>query len=63
MHQYIQWNEVDLVSLMVIWATVREKLNLLYANNKGTDQSAHPRRLIGAFVIHSLDSIIAKLAT
>ena len=29
-------------------------------NDKGTDQSAHPASLIGAFVICSLESIIAK---
>ena len=32
-------------------------------NNKGADQPAHPRRLISAFVIRFLDSIISKLAT
>ena len=30
---------------------------------KNTDQPAHPRRLICAFVIHCLISIISKLAT
>ena len=35
-----------------------ENLFLLYANNKGADQPAHPRSLISAFVIHCLDSII-----
>ena len=29
-----------------------------YANNKGADQPAHPRSLIGAFVDRFLDSII-----
>ena len=29
-----------------------------YANNKGTDQPAHPRSLISVFVIRCLDSII-----
>ena len=29
-----------------------------YANNKGTDQPAHLRNLISAFVVHCLDSII-----
>ena len=28
-----------------------------YANNEGTDQTAHPRSLISAFVIRCLDSI------
>ena len=31
-----------------------------HANNKGTDQSAHRASLMGAFVICSLESIIAK---
>ena len=29
-----------------------------YANNKGTDQPAHPRSLISAFVVRCLDSIL-----
>ena len=33
------------------------------ANNKGTDQPAHPRSLISAFVIRLLESIISRLAT
>ena len=32
-------------------------------NNKGADQPAHPRRLISAFVIHLLESIISQLAS
>ena len=31
--------------------------------NKGADQPAHLRRLISAFVIHLLESIISKLAS
>ena len=34
-----------------------------FANNTGTDQPAHPRSLISAFVIRFLESIICKLAT
>ena len=30
-----------------------------YATNKGADQIAHPRSLIGAFVVRCLDSIIS----
>ena len=33
-----------------------------YGDNKGTDQPAHPRSLISTFVIHSLESIISRLA-
>ena len=32
------------------------------ANNKGADQSAHPRSLISAFVVRCLDSLIPILA-
>ena len=35
---------------------------LPYANNKDTDEPAHSRSLISAFVIRSLDSIISLLA-
>ena len=33
-----------------------------YANNKGTDQPAHPHSLINAFVVRCLDSIVPILA-
>ena len=39
-------------------AMSREKLLLLYANNKGADLLAHPRSLISTFVVRCLDSII-----
>ena len=32
-------------------------------NNKDADQTAHPRRLISAFVIRCFESIISKLDT
>ena len=35
-----------------------EKLQTASANNKGADQPAHPRRLINAFVVRYLKSII-----
>ena len=42
----------------------REKTCLRgFANNKGADQPAHPRRLISVFVIRFLLSIISRLAT
>ena len=31
---------------------------MLYVNNKGADQPAHPRSLISAFVVRYLDNII-----
>ena len=39
-----------------------KNLFLPHANNKGTDQHAHPHSLISAFVISCLDSIIPILA-
>ena len=47
----------------LIWATTRENLPLGFANNTGTDQPAHLRSLISAFVIHFLESNIYTLAT
>ena len=34
-----------------------------FANNKGTDKPAHPRRLISSSVIRFLKNIISRLAT
>ena len=34
-----------------------------FANNRGANQPARPRILIGAFVIRLLESIVPKLAT
>ena len=43
-----------------IYEPDHEKMYLMsYANNKGADQHAHPRSLICAFVVRSLDSIIS----
>ena len=40
------------------WATWREKTHfVVYVDNKGADQTAHPRSLISAFVLHFLWSI------
>ena len=35
---------------------------MLYANNKGADQPAHPYSLISAFVFRCLDSIISLVS-
>ena len=45
------------------WASMRENLSSGFAYNKGADQPALPRRLIIAFVIPFLESIIFKRAT
>ena len=44
------------------WASMRENLSSGGCDNKGTDQPAHPHRLISTFVIRSLESITSKLA-
>ena len=35
---------------------------MLYANNKGADQPAHPRGLISAFVVRCLDSVMSLVS-
>ena len=41
----------------------REKTCLMsYANNKGTDQSAHPHSLINTFVVRCLDSVMSLVS-
>ena len=44
-------------------AATQGNLSSGFANNKGADQLVHPDRLISAFVICFLESIISKLAT
>ena len=39
------------------------RLTLLHAVNKGKDQPAHPRSLVSAFVVCSLESTIANFKT
>ena len=48
------------ISHIILRPLSRENLTLSHVNNKGTDQSVHPASLMGAFVICSLESIIAK---
>ena len=35
---------------------------MLYANNKGADQPAHPRSLISVFVVRCLDSVMSLVS-
>ena len=44
----------------IIWASTRETLTLLLANNKDTDQPAHTRSLISTLVIRYLKSILTR---
>ena len=46
-----------------LWATTRETCLWGFANITDSDQPAHPRSLISAFVIHFVVIIICKLAT
>ena len=46
-----------------IWILKQETLFSGLGNNKDAGQPAHPCRLISAFVIRLLESIIHKLAT
>ena len=41
----------------------RENLTWLHVNNKGADQTAHPRSLVNTFVVRSIESTKANLAT
>ena len=45
-----------------IWVTSWENLFMPYANNRDADQPAQMRRLMSAFVVRCLDSIIPLLA-
>ena len=40
-----------------------KNLILLYGSNKGVDQLAHRRSMIGSFVVCFLELVILKLAT
>ena len=42
-------------------ASMQVNLSSGFANNKGADQPAHPRKLISVFVIRYLESNISKL--
>ena len=48
------------ISHIILRPLSRENMTLSHVNNEGTDQSAHLASLMGAFVICSLESIIAK---
>ena len=59
---YLVGNAV--ISASNIYKPGHEKMCLMsYANNKGADQPAHPRSLVSAFVVCSLDSIISLDST
>ena len=47
----------------LVWSSMRENLTLLHVSDEGTDQPAHPRSLINAFVIRLFKSILSMLTT
>ena len=53
----------NLAKNMNKWTLMRKILSSGFANNKGADQPVFPNRLISAFAICLLESIISKLAT
>ena len=56
-------NHLDIYSMPLIGLRCEKTCLWGFANNKGTDQPAHSRRLISAFVIRFKESIKCKLAT
>ena len=46
----------------IIWASMRDTLALLLANNKGAYQLAHPHSLISAFVMRYLNSKVGQIS-
>ena len=56
-NENLRHRKLIIMQIGCIWATSWENLLLPYANNKGTDQTAHPCSLISAFVVRCLDSI------
>ena len=51
-----RWGKPGSPGFNFIWASMRETLTLMLANNKFADQPAHPCSLISAFVIRYLKS-------
>ena len=60
--KYKKLNDLVVNELNYKWALAQENLTLLYVNNKGAKQPVHPLSLISTFVVHSLQSLIAKPA-
>ena len=60
------WRKLEMnpnICKIMIWASMQENPSSWFPNNKGTDQPAHPRSLISAFVIRLLECIISTPAT
>ena len=52
-----------LVAIFNYQTVTQENLSPGFANNKGADQTAHPRSLISDFAIRYLETIVAKLVS
>ena len=53
----------QLLKFSLKWASSRENLTLLHANNEGADQPAHSHNLISTSFIRLLESVISHSAT
>ena len=53
--------ELIKIQITLKWASTRENLSSVFANNKDAEQPAHLRSLISVFVFDLLQSIISKL--
>ena len=52
-----------LVAIFDYQTVTQENLSPGFANNEGTDQTAHPRSLISDFAFRYLETIVAKLVS
>ena len=52
-----------LVAVFNYHTVSQENLSPGFANNEGTDQTAHPRSLISDFAFRYLETIVAKLVS
>ena len=53
----------SLVAIFNYQTVTQENLSPGFANNEGTDQTAHPRSLISDFAFRYLETIVAKLVS
>ena len=56
-------NAIIMITVIILMGRVERKPAVAAFEDKGADQSTHPRSLISAFVVRPLEIIIDKLAT
>ena len=56
-------NAIIIMTVIILMGRVERKPAVVAFKDLGADQPTHPRRLISAFVVRPLESIIDKLAT